>query len=111
MNQDLDKVKTVLVEIAKMTCSKSELALAAIFKTVEQTLVELENNEVEFGCLRRDDSCHWYLIPEKLLRHFDELNAKTDDDDACAEFCQLFDVFRLGGGPQDLRISMDELTR
>ena len=55
------------------------------------------------GKLRQDDSCHWYFVPEKFIKAFDDLSVKLeemDDDsdafyDLCAKFDSKFGKFRI----------------
>ena len=46
----------------------------------------------------KDDSCHWYMVPEDLREEWDRLSDYGDDDDAIDEFEDKFGEFRTGGG-------------
>ena len=55
--------------------------------------------------LRRDESCHWYLVPVGMVEDFDRLQAAMEGMDPmnagtspeCGEFCEKFDQFRIDG--------------
>ena len=69
-------------------------------------------SETKTGKLRRDDSSHWYLVPDERLEEFDatmeQLEGKEymDAPDAFDAFISEFDDYRLDGGPYDLKVLM-----
>lgn len=77
----------------------------------------------KFGYLRQDNSSHWYLIPEENLGLFDKLNvdwASADGWESIDEWAKFeeisnrindeFGKYRLGGGVENLRIPMKEVS-
>jgi len=59
---------------------------------------------MEFGYLRQDQSCHWYLVPEKFIEGFDRMTVNDlEDVDDVNEFENRYERFRLGAGYQDIR--------
>jgi hypothetical protein len=43
-----------------------------------------------------DEDCHWYCIPVRLAKLFDELENKEDD---CDSFNETFEEYRLNMHP------------
>ena len=75
-------------------------------------------NETEvkrkYGYLRQDDDGHWYLIPEEMIKNFSNLEEQIENEEDWEKkdflislFIEAFDTYRLSGGYQDLRISME----
>ena len=65
---------------------------------------------MKLGRLRRDDSSHWYLVPEDQVEDFDQMLDALDEYDAesCYDFDIRFGGFRLAGGPEDLKVLMEQ---
>lgn len=62
-----------------------------------------------YGKLRRDDDCHWYLVPESQLEAFDAAMEKIEGEeylDAADDFDAFeleFGEFRIDG-VEDLKV-------
>lgn len=79
---------------------------------------QLKDRCIMFGYLRCDDDGHWYLIPENELQVFSKMvddisNCDTwvKRDEFCDKFIEKFDKYRLSGGVEDLRISMQTIVK
>lgn len=63
--------------------------------------------------LRQDDSTHWYRIPKNVADAFDSLMTEIESADESSDewydltnrFIDLFDKYRLCGGPNSDYIS------
>ena len=71
---------------------------------------------MNLGNLRRDESCHWYLIPIDKVAEHDDLAAKIDkagegsDEwyDLIGDYEVKFSKYMLGGGVGDLKVVIEE---
>lgn len=62
-------------------------------------LLKLTINKMKAVNALKDDSGHWYLIPNELVEEFNSLCEKADngDEDACTEVDSKFGKYRTGG--------------
>lgn len=71
---------------------------------------------MKLGKLRRDESCHWYLIPWDKIEAFDKLSIDMEEvghmeaayDDLEDEFIEKFEEYMLGGGVGHLDVIIPE---
>lgn len=71
---------------------------------------------IKYGCLCQDDSSHWYLVPGELskdfLRIMDEIEQLDEDSEefynAIDELEEKYGQYRLGGGPESLKVLMGD---
>lgn len=65
-----------------------------------------------YGQLRRDEDCHWFLIPESVLDEFDELFSEIEYAETDEELNHLYGMvskfwqYRIND-PFDLRIPLE----
>lgn len=70
---------------------------------------------MKFRRLRRDESLHWYLVPEDVVADFDRdaltiEEAEPDSDEESilhCDFDEAYGKYRLDGGPEDLRVVIE----
>lgn len=68
-----------------------------------------------YGKLRKDESSHWYLVPEYEIDNFDKLMIEMEEvewntpreHELVNEFCEKYDQYRLDGGVYDLKIVIE----
>jgi hypothetical protein len=70
---------------------------------------------MRYGKLRKDDSDHWYLVPEDEIKNFqnimDLIYLEFDwekKEDLISLFIESFDMYRLSGGVESLRVVIEK---